>query len=254
MPLLLIHGAPGDARLWTPVIDALPAAGDARAITLSYFGTARWPDDGGNFGTVRHKHDIVGYVEAAMETPVDLVAWSFGCHPALLAAIERPDLFRSLVLYEPSLDSYVDDPAAKAAFAEDCMAAFPPVMAAMSEGDDQRALEIIVDNAGGPGCLAGMSEERRRFYLDSVRTLSLITGGGQPPTQITSAQAAGLQVPVTIACGADTRPMFSIPSRGLADAIPHARFALVPGAGHMLPETDPVRFAALLHQWLEDMA
>ena len=216
MALLLIHGAPGDARLWTPVIDALPATIDARAITLDCFGSDARPDDGASVGTMRHSDDIVSYVEAAMEAPVDLVAWSFGCHPALLAAIERPELFRSLVFYEPSLNSDVDDPAAKAAFGDDRMAAISLVMAAMGEDDDQRAHGIIVDNAG--------------------------------------TQAAGPRVPVTIGCGAETRPKFSFTSRALAEAIPYARYAEVPGAGHMLPETEPVRFAALLHQWLEDMA
>ncbi|PEQ11483.1 hypothetical protein B2G71_16760 [Novosphingobium sp. PC22D] len=250
---LFIHGAPGDARVWTPVIDAMAAGRDARAITLSYFGAGEWPGDGTDFGTDRHARDIISYVEAAMEWPVTLVAWSFGCHPALLAAIRRPELFTSLALYEPSLDSYVDDEAERAAFAADGAAAFPPVIAALEAGDEAAAMRTIFDNSARPGDYDALSPARQSLYRDSLRVLPLLMGRGQPPAAIASADLARIACPVTVAMGEHTRAMFAVPSRAVAAAIPGAKLVEVAGAFHMLPETDPERFAGLVEGWLEDM-
>ncbi|MCB2078161.1 MAG: alpha/beta hydrolase [Novosphingobium sp.] len=244
--VLLVHGAPGDARLWGPVIEALPGDIDARALTLSYFGTADWPGDGSDFGTHLHKDDIVSFVESRMDRPVTLAAWSFGCHPALLAVLERPDLFEALVLYEPGFATYVEDTDGLADFAADCEAAFPPVGEAMQAGQPGRALEIIFDNAAQAGDFAALPQARRDLYADSLRVLPLIMGGGQPPAEITSADLAKIACPVTVAYGEHTRPMFSVPSKAVAAAVPGAKLVEVPGAYHMMPETDPVGFGALL--------
>ena len=247
--VLLVHGAPGDARLWAPVIDAMDARFDCHAITLSYFGVDDWPGDGSDFGTTLHKEDIVALAEE-IGGPLSLVAWSFGCHPALLAAIERPDLFAQVALYEPSLDSYVDDADERADFAADTQAAFGPVFAALQDGDTDAALELIFDNAAQQGAYARLPEARRAIYRDSMRALPLLMGGGKPPVAITSDDLAGIGCPVTVALGEHTRPMFAIPSRAVAKAIAGVCLREVPDATHMLPETDPQRFAALLSEWL----
>lgn len=244
--ILFIHGAPGDARVWSPVIDLLPAGAEARAITLSYFGLCEWPDDGSGFSTERHALDIVELVEAAMEPPVTLVGWSFGCHPALLAALERPDLFAALLLYEPSLTTYVEDAEALSAFERDSAAAFEPNVELMATEGPDAAVAGIIDSSGGPGCFDALPAERQCIYRESARMLTLLMGAGQPPAQITRDRLNRLKMPATVAMGADTRPIFEIPSRALASAIPGAKLEILPKAGHMLPETEPERFAQLV--------
>ena len=64
-PLLLLHGAPGDGRLWQPVIEHLKSDVEVITPTLSYFGDSIWPDDGRGFGSERHAEDIVAAAAAA---------------------------------------------------------------------------------------------------------------------------------------------------------------------------------------------
>ncbi|MCJ2177997.1 alpha/beta fold hydrolase [Novosphingobium album (ex Hu et al. 2023)] len=248
--VLFVHGAPGDARTWAPVIDALPAGIDARAITLSYFGRAEWPGDGGDFGTRRHCDDVVGYVEAMMGPPVDVVAWSFGCHPVLLAAIERPELFASLTLYEPSLATYVEDEEALARFAADCEEAFVPVFTMMEKGGVEAVIDLIIDNAGGAGFSASVDPQRRAHYADSARVFPLMMGQGEPPVKISASDLGRIACPVTVGFGENTRAMFEVPSRGAVRALRFGRLKQVERADHMLPEKDPVRFASLVANWL----
>ncbi|MGQ7828828.1 alpha/beta fold hydrolase [Altererythrobacter sp. Z27] len=250
-PLLFVHGAPGDARMWTPVIDRLATRLDARAITLSFFGSREMPEGGEAFGTEQHAQDILDYVETMLETPVDVVAWSYGVHPVLLAALRRPELFGRLFLYEPGLPTYVSDPDALAEFEADAGQAFGPIFAALQAKGPEAAIKVLIDGSGGQGCFDGMSEERRDLYLDSAGMMPLLLGGGQPPAPITSEQLAGLDMPVIVATGADTRPIFAVPSRALAKALPKGELLTIPAANHMLPEANPASFAMYLREWLE---
>ncbi len=80
--------------------------------------------------------------------------------------------------------------------------------------------------------------------------MPLLMGGGEPPTQITSHELAGLKVPLIVAMGSRTRPVFEIPSRGLAKAARESKLRIIEDADHMLPETAPTQFAALIDKWI----
>lgn len=246
-PVLFVHGALGDARTWSPVIDALPAGIDARAITLSCFGNRK---ASGEFTTPRHAHDIEEFADALMEPPIALVAWSYGTHPALLAALRRPDLFAGLFLYEPAFATWVDDEGERDAYRADAGDLYGPVRDALERGDEDAAAIALFDGTGAPGFIPDLAPERRQIALDNAGTLKLMMGGGTPPAKITGAEAAELTVPLTVAMGEGTRPAFSVPTRGLAQAVPSARLEVVKDAGHMLPEENPARFAAMVARWL----
>ncbi len=111
-PLLLLHGAPGDGRLWRPVIEHVISDVEVITPTLSYFDDSIWPDDGRGFGSERHADDIVTAAAAAAAAkgrPVRLVVWSYSVLPGLLAALRRPELFTSILAYEPGLPTWVED-------------------------------------------------------------------------------------------------------------------------------------------------
>lgn len=248
--ILLLHGAPGDARVWTPVLDRMPAGFDIRPITLSYFGGQPWSDDGRQFGTEIHCRDIVSYIEATMSPPVTIAAWSYSVHPALLTALERPDLVEALFFYEPSLTTYVDDTEDLALFAADAEHAFEPIARALATGGPEAAVAALIDSSGGEGCFAEMPEERQTIYRDSAEMMRLLMGGGQQPAAIEARDLARVDCPATVVLGERSRPIFAVPSRALAAALPAGGLEVVPGADHMLPEREPQRFATLFADWL----
>ena len=251
-PILFVHGALGDARTWGPVLDALPWNVDARAITLSYFGTAAWRGDGSDFGTERHAADLEQFIDATMDAPVVVVAWSYGCHPALLLALRRPDLVAALVLYEPALSSYIEDDVLRGEFGADAAACFGPVGEVLAKDGEEAAAHRLFDNVGQSGFIADMAEDRRRIALSNARMIPLVMGKGAPPTKISADDVRTLNLPVIAAMGSETRPAFAVPTRVLADVARHGRLEVVPGAGHLLPESDPARFAGLVTEWLAD--
>src|SRR5690606_40973200 len=108
--------------------------------------------------------------------------------------------------------------------------------------------------SGGEGCFNALPPARKRTYLDSARIMPLLMGKGEPPANITASDLAGIRIPVTVAHGAATRPLFSIASRAVAAAIPDATLTVLSDADHMLPEKDPIRFAGLLIDWLAEQS
>lgn len=247
--LFLLHGAPGDGSLWEPVVSRLPAGIRVGTPTFRCFGPGA-EASAAAFGTAVHSRQLIEWLEAAHERPAAVAAWSYSTHVVLDALLQRPDLVARAFLYEPGLHTYLDDPEELRAYGEDAQAAFGPVAEALQRDGPLRAVEALFDSSGGRGCFAALPPGRRERYLAGAQVMPLLMGGGQPPAPITAGDLGRIAVPVTVAMGARTRPLFAIASRAVARSIPGARLTVVDDADHMLPETDPGRFAALLEAWL----
>lgn len=243
--ILFVHGAAADARVWQPVIAALPPHLDAHAMTLTYFGDAAWPDDGTGFGTRVHARDVCAMARS-MGAPVHVVGWSYAVHVLLQALLDAPELFTSTMLYEAGLGQYVADDADREAFAKDANSLFGAVGAKLAKEGEEAAVRQLV----GPA-FAQLPTERQAMYLSNARTMPLLMGGGEAPTKIGPQRLATIQTPCRVAIGGATRPAFSIPSRHLAAALPCGELTVIPGADHFLPETGPAVFAALVADWID---
>lgn len=246
--ILFVHGAAADAQVWQPVIAALPPHFDARAVTLTYFGDAAWPDDGSAFGTRVHARDVCAMARA-MGAPVYVVGWSYAVHVVLQALLDAPELFASALLYEAGLGQYISDDGDRDAFARDANSLFGAVGAKLAKEGEEAAVRQLVG-----AVFAQLPAERQAMYLSNARTMPLLMGGGEAPSKIGPAQLATIRTPCRVAIGEATRPAFSIPSRHLAAALPCGELTVIPGADHFLPETGPALFAALVADWIETRA
>ena len=244
MTTIFVHGAAADARVWDPVIAALPAATDARAVTLTYFGQAPWPDDGSRFGTDVHAADVIA---AAAEAggKVDLVCWSYSVHVGLAALVDRPDLFASALFYEAGMPVYVEDPDRRARCDASFGAVFGPVGKALAAHGDLASVEALAGENW-----ARLDAEQRGVMRANARTMPLLMGGGQPPRKIALDTIRSIDTPTRVLAGSETQSCFALPSRDLAALMPNATFECIDGADHFLPMTDPARFAGLVSDLL----
>ena len=244
-PVVLVHGAPSDHRMWQPHCALLAAQGfRAIAYTQRYFGTDSWSPDWPEFGTRQHASDLADLL-SALEEPAHVIAWSYGAHVALAAAIERPRLIRSLFVYEPGFPTWVTDLEQLREFSADAERMFGPAAAAVQRGDNEAAVRALIDGSGGnAGYFDSQPEDRRRIQLDNARVIPKLFSQS-PPVAIACEQLRALEVPTAIAWGAQTRPLFRVVSTAAAACIgsPHAR--PVANATHMWPEEDPEGFCRL---------
>ena len=103
--VLLVHGAGAHADWWRPIAPLLIAtAGRVAALSLSGMGGSDWRSA---YSFDLHVDELIAAAEGAGlvgagRKPL-LVAHSFGCLPAMIAAERRPDLWSNLVLIDPYL-------------------------------------------------------------------------------------------------------------------------------------------------------
>lgn len=246
--VLFVHGAFSDHRNWET--QRLEVSKRYRYIALDqrYFGVAPWSDDGSLYSISTHAKDLATFIQQLGVGPVDVVGWSYGGAVALVLAVQRPDLIRSLFLYEPSLGSIVSDPGDQKTLAEERKGVGPAV-AASKASDQAKAVRLFADwvNAQS-GSFDALPPTLRDVHLENARTLPLHLASPPPPA-ITCSQWDNLKVPVTVAKGQQSRAFFTILADTTHRCIPGSRLVVIPNARHMGPAQNGPAFneALLIH-------
>ena len=180
------------------------------------------------------------------DAPVDLIGHSFGAVACLRLAVERPDLVRSLVLFEPVFF------AAAAADGYDTGAPFTPFAEALAKGDWDEAARFFTDLWGAGERWDDLPARQRaalaaRIHLIPAANPALHddNAGLLAPGRLERAE-----MPVLLLEGADSPPVIAAIAAGLARRLPDARRETITGAGHMGPITHPEAVAGAIRRHL----
>ncbi|MDB6179045.1 alpha/beta hydrolase [Paracoccus sp. Z330] len=246
-PIVFVHGAISDARVWEGYADRISEEGRFVAYTQRYFGTADWPDDGSSFTRDTHIADLIAFIEGLDAGPVDLVTWSYSGEIATYAALQRPDLFRSMVHFEPDVDRLIDGlPGADAARAQ-FGATVGPMIAALEAGDaESAALRIIESVFRMPEGTAGEEPEPfPTYWKENGRTLPFY-GGMAPGAPLTCDNLAQISVPTLVVLGTDTLVQWAMMSERVAECSGNSMLVRMDGVTHDGPYKRPDRFTNLI--------
>lgn len=166
---------------------------------------------------------------------VHLVTHSFGGLVVQQAALERPDLFRTLVLIEPmGPASMFDDPAV----------ALPPNEAehcTLEDADAVRRRQCIFTNShSGAGYFESLPAPMRRYLIDEGGTTA--AAGIMPPiradmrdvpSSLTCARLGTLSMPILYIRGKDSTPFTQAQYDVHEKCLPPHETVFVEAAGHM---------------------
>jgi len=129
------------------------------------------------------------------------------------------------------------------------VAALSRVRELVGAGKHLEAAEAFIDWVqGGQGGFTRLPENVRQGLLDNARTLGPTIAGSQP--DVSPASLRGLRMPALVAIGEQTRGFYRLIGEVSAAGIPGARFAKLPGCGHMTIVEAPQGVAALLDDFL----
>jgi pimeloyl-ACP methyl ester carboxylesterase len=231
-PVVFIHGAITDHRVWEGQREAVATHNRFVALTMRYFGTDPWPDAGANYSVKTHTEDLIAFLRILNAGPVDLVGWSYSGPIALLVAVQHPELVRSLFLDEPSTLALVTDPAELKAATQDRTVMAGPAATAVKAGETMGAVKILFNAVNDQADLFDtVPPAVRTMLLDNARTLP-ISFAAPPPPVITCEQLGRIKVPTTIAVGERTRPFYKIAASSVAGCIPGAKLVVIAQGRH----------------------
>ena len=247
-PLVCVHGTLGDFRTWNAVLGPLARKHRVIALSLRRFFPEHWDGVGDDYLMAQHVADVIGFIEKLEAGPVDLLGHSRGGHIGFRVAQTRPELLRRLVLVEPGgdLDATLKQESITTGFTP-VGARMPKALEKIRQADIDGALELVVDGIDGDGTWARLPAVPKQLLRDNVFTLIGQVGENRKP--FTRAETESISTPTLLIGGSDTKGPLSVIWRVLAEHIPGAKTAVVPGR-HWMFEQAPQEFSAAVLEFL----
>lgn len=260
-PVVMVHGAISDYRIWDAQREALGKR--YRAIAYScrhYWPNARTvPADGHPFS--QHVDDLADLLTALDAAPAHLVGNSSGGLLCLLLATRAPELVRSLMLLEPFimpmlvslppkplelLTLGVRHPRTAAEIVRFGAAGFAPALKAYERGDAETALQIFTTAVFGPGGIERMTEAQRASARDN-------NFGGQFAGEMPRLDASAvrsLHTPMLLLDGDRSPALFRLFNDRLRELLPRAERVEIPDASHTPQVDNPAAVNAAILDFL----
>lgn len=230
--VLLVHSGGFTSRQWRKLGEAL--APEYRVLApdlLGYGASGPWPN-----GEPFHIGQDLEYLQSLLDVPVHLVGHSYGGFLALQLALARPELVRSIAVYDPVafgiLGGFDNDESG-------LLRRWEPD----AGGADEAWLQAFIDWWNGSGAWARLpAETRAAFRAVGWKVFQEVLGLAADRTG--RAAYATITAPTLILGGATSPLQERRVVEALGAAIPAARLQLIEGAGHM----GPITHAAIVNQ------
>ena len=245
-PLVLIHGSIGDYRVWTSQLSALSKRHRVVCPSLRHYYPEPWSGEGGQFSIEQHGADVAAFIKALKLGKVHLLGWSRGGAVVNEVAKRSPEVIRTLILEDGTIDiSGVDSPAMRAAQVE-FTARFDRLKVSIRSGDLESGARAFYDVAGGPGTWDRLPQSRRQSALDNLRTA--LAESGRPSTTLD--QVAAYSFPILALRGERSPERYELTYQAMRTVKDIAATTVIPKAGHAMHLDNPAAFNAAVEAWL----
>lgn len=239
-PLVLLHGAMMDTRMWEPQVPALADHFTVVRFDQRGYGRSTQPP------TPYRSHEDFRRIFDALELErPHLVGASMGGRFAVDYAVAYPDALRSLTVVPGGLsgDEY-EDP--------DLLIGFTAIVAAAERGDLDEARRLVLDfppmrpASAIPAIRARLETIIGDYSWQSFREPDPWLDTDRPAV----AHLAEITAPTLVIVGELDIPNHQRQARLLASGIPDVRLVEIPGAGHVTNMEKPTEFNRVLREFL----
>ena len=242
-PVVLVHGTLCDHTVWQPQADALSAKYRTIAYSRRYAHPNIRQGDLMDSTVQNNTEDLAAFIDGLGLGKVHLVGHSYGGFIAAFFALKHPDSVGSLTLANAAIATMlVARQSATASIsllfrspsvafsARNLINATKDTVNAVDSGDATAAFRIFVPVlSNGRTDLPLKSPSFEAMVTRNARTLRETT---TPFPPVTKSEVGGIKVPTLVIWGALSAPWDYKVSQLLAQAIPGAEAAVVPGTGH----------------------
>jgi pimeloyl-ACP methyl ester carboxylesterase len=237
-PLVLVHGAATDSRMWRPQVAAL--ADEFSVVAWDEPGAGRSSDVPGDFALADYANCLAALIDALDLRPAHVTGLSWGGTVALELYRQQPELVATLVL----VDTYAGWKGSLPA--EEVHARIEGVRQMVAAADHLFDPTLPGLFAGDPPAeVVGLMEEMAADVRpESMRTALEVTAGADLRDLLPR-----IAVPTLLVWGElDARSPLSV-ARQFEDAIPDAKLVVIPGAGHVSNLEAPDRFNDVVREF-----
>lgn len=219
--VVLLHGGLSKTSSWDYIM--VPPLEDSFHI-FAYDRTAQGftGDQAGSLHFEFQTREAIAYLEDIVKEPAHLIGWSDGGNIALMVAIQRPDLVKSIVAIGANFHH------------SGVMQAFDEIE--ISE-EDQAEYNLI-----SPDAPHTLLEKTQRMYA---------IWENEP--RISLAEISTIQCPVLVLVGDDDVISHSHTVE-LYEALPFGQLSVIPGTSHFVLKEKPNLMNAVIVQFLEDLS
>ena len=236
-PVVLVHGYPLDGAMWSGVARALMA----RFRVLKPDLPGRGDTPAASAGSLEEYADFLGVILKTLGQPAGLAGFSMGGYVALALARRRPEHLAALALVDTRAQA--DDEAGRAKRDEAIATVRSSGVAAIA---DAMVPKLLSPAAAGNRDL--IERVRRVILRQKPETVEADLAAMRDRSDSRPALAT-LDVPTLVVVGAEDALTPPADSEAMASAIPGARLATIPGAGHLAPMERPGAVAAALSEF-----
>ncbi len=173
-PLVLVHGAWIDARLFQAQIAELSKSYRVIAVSLRHHWPERWDGNGADFTYRQQASDLAALIRQLGLGKAHVLGHSRGGGVALTLALQDPDVVRTLVLAEPfGLDQLLGDASVVQARTGGVRMLREVVRSGLAAGEDRATVaKKAWEMTNGPQTWDRMSDWPRQMIADNIGTMA----------------------------------------------------------------------------------
>jgi len=240
VPVVFSHGGGSDLRYWEPQRKTFAERSRFVAYSWRFHGTGSRPGDR-DYSTDAHVADLTAIMRRLEVGPVHLVGFSSSI--ALHAAIQEPDLVRSLTIIEPNVPWLLEG-SVEGESALEWWRTKRERDRSEAGGDAERAAVLFFEtvNNRGSGTFEAQAEGLRRMWLDNA--------GAKPAVPerrpLTCEQLGAIKAPTLVIGGEYGMRYSAAINAALVPCIPESRLVVIPGVTHFMSYQEPDAFNELV--------
>ncbi len=237
-PIFALHSSASNSGQWDQLINDLEGRFEVHAVDMPGYGRAPLNGDMSQKGAAISAVAVIREIEA-FGRPVHLVGHSNGGGVAIKVALMRPDLIKSLTVYEPAAFHFLKDGNnVSQKLLQQIQLLSGVVTAAAADGNAAAGMQQFLDFWNEDGfwdSLPAQVQDRFAEMIPSV--MSDFANGFAESWRLKD--LSKLEIPTLVMTGLESPEIAQHVSVEIAKAMPNARIALLPELGHMAPVFQP---------------
>ncbi|RBW52561.1 alpha/beta fold hydrolase [Ruegeria sp. A3M17] len=237
-PIVALHSSASSSGQWTQLEEDFNGKFSVIAFDLPGYGRAPLTGDLSQNGAAVSAAAVIREIEK-IGCAVHLVGHSNGGGVAIKVALMRPDLVKSLTVYEPAAFHFLQhgNRTGQRLF-QQIQFVSGLVTAAAAEGDAAAGMARFLDFWNGEGFWSNLPTSAKQRFAGMISSVMTDFANGIAETWDLK-DLSELDVPTLVMTGMESPEITQHVSAVIAKALPKSRFALLPELGHMAPIFQP---------------